>query len=368
MAETSAIEWTDATWNPITGCTLASPGCQHCYAADLAATRLSSHPSRKGLTRRNSAGIAAWTGEVRLNTQWLDQPLRWGRPRRIFVCAHADLFHENVPDEWIDRVFAVMALAPQHTFQVLTKRARRMREYFARGGDGFMAAEARIEHRAKRIARERGAPIPVGQTLLGTMPFPHVWLGVSAEDQQRADERIPDLLKTPAAVRFGSFEPLLGPLNLLLTDSNGHDISALRGIACDPTAPDGGDEYYRTGKLDWIIVGGESGRHARPMHPDWARSLRDQAQAAGVPFLFKQWGEWADQTDAEKVTGSAHRIFTADGKMLGVGVQNSRFGMGAVEPNWKERGGAWMSKVGKASAGRLLDGVEHNGMPEVRHG
>ncbi|ULB08735.1 phage Gp37/Gp68 family protein [Cereibacter azotoformans] len=129
---------------------------------------------------------------------------------------------------------------------------------------------------------------------------------------------------------------------------------------------DEGPSRKESAALDWIIVGGESGRHARPMHPDWVRSLRDQAQAAGVPFLFKQWGEWADQTDAEKVTGSAHRIFTADEKVLGVGVRNSRFCMGAVEPGWKERGGAWMSKVGKASAGRLLDGHTWDEMPEIR--
>lgn len=136
MADKTSIEWTrgpdgspGATWNPITGCTLVSEGCRHCYAAQLAATRLKNHWSRAGLARLNAAGEAKFTGEVRFNADWLDQPLRWRRPRRIFVCAHGDLFHEGVPDEWIDRVFAVMALAPQHTFQVLTKRPERARAY-----------------------------------------------------------------------------------------------------------------------------------------------------------------------------------------------------------------------------------------------
>ena len=130
MAETSTIEWTDATWNPITGCSVVSPGCTNCYAMTLAGTRLAQHPSRKGLTVPSKAG-PVWNGKVRFNRDWLHQPLHWRRPRMIFVCAHGDLFHENVPDEWIDQVFAVMAIARWHTFQVLTKRPKRMRAYFA---------------------------------------------------------------------------------------------------------------------------------------------------------------------------------------------------------------------------------------------
>ncbi len=373
MAENSKIEWTDATWNPITGCTLASPGCQHCYAADLAATRLSQHPSREGLTRRNAAGVAAWTGEVRLNEQWLDQPLRWRRPRRIFVCAHADLFHEAVPDEWIDRVFAVMALAPQHTFQVLTKRAARMRKYLA-ANPGI-----RIRTEMQRLA----GPLPVIEM---DWPLPNVWLGVSAEDQQRADERIPDLLATPAAVRFGSFEPLLGPVDLervgnlasirtafpgVVAEIELHmrpePISGFQVSAIGTPHPGQGIAFYQTPNhlggfsvgsqrwphLDFIIVGGESGRHARPMHPDWARSLRDQAQAAGVPFLFKQWGEWAPP-----------EVMTEDGAaQLAFGRRAERApSLIHVFPDETN-----MGRIGKRAAGRLLDGVEHNGMPEVRH-
>src|SRR5690606_34453266 len=182
MAEQSSIEWTDATWNPITGCSVVSPGCTNCYAMKLAGTRLQRHPSRAGLTIATKAG-PVWNGKVRLNEAWLDQPLKWKRPRMIFVCAHGDLFHEDVPDEWIDRVFAVMALAPQHTFQVLTKRAERMRRYM----------EPHDQRRADSLGRkvlDLGYREPLE---LLHWPLPNVWLGVSAEDQTRADERIPHL-------------------------------------------------------------------------------------------------------------------------------------------------------------------------------
>ena len=282
MAETSKIEWTDATWNPITGCTLVSEGCRNCYAARLAATRMKHHPSRAGLARLNRSGEAKFTGEVRFNEKWLDQPLRWKKPKRIFVCAHGDLFHEKVPDAWIDRVFAVMAMAPQHTFQVLTKRPERMREY--------------ITHACGRVADAvqplRADDRPVGPLphLDGGMrwwPLPNVWLGVSAEDQATAAARIPPLLAIPAAVRFVSAEPLLGPINLrrLRVAPDHHTmVDALDGYAIVDTP---GRERERAA-LHWVICGGESGRGARPMHPDWARSLRDQCATAGVPFFVKQ--------------------------------------------------------------------------------
>ncbi|WYK04437.1 phage Gp37/Gp68 family protein [Cereibacter sphaeroides f. sp. denitrificans] len=362
MAETSKIEWTDATWNPITGCTLASPGCQFCYAADLAATRLSQHPSRAGLARRNAAGVAAWTGEVRLNEQWLDQPLRWKRPRRIFVCAHADLFHENVPDEWIDRVFAVMALAPQHTFQVLTKRAARMREYVAQ-------VQAQVYWRDLAVAARKGRVGLVADMALlrdhGLGPLPNVWLGVSAEDQQRADERIPDLLATPAAVRFASLEPLLGPVDLTnIKAKAGAGIDVFSALEYDGDPDE--DVEFGTSVLDWIIVGGESGRHARPMHPDWARSLRDQAQAAGVPFLFKQWGEWGHAAPAPSGTPGKYAIASAP---LG----SDMFPTRVVPVDHYPRqfslfgGASVMERVGKRAAGRRLDGRIWDEMPEVAH-
>lgn len=239
MAEHSTIEWTDATWNPITGCSVVSPGCTNCYAMRLAGTRLRNHPSRAGLTQDSKAG-PVWTGEVRLNEDWLDQPLRWKRPRMIFVCAHGDLFHESVPDEWIDKVFAVMALAHWHTFQVLTKRAARMRAYMTAPGHA-----ARVWDCANVLSCQREKPpgIPISRTVppdddVASLVLPNVWLGISAEDQRRADERLPDLRATPAAVRWVSAEPLLGPIDADLTD------------------------------LHWVVAGGESGPGARPMHQD----------------------------------------------------------------------------------------------------
>lgn len=292
MSDQSKIEWTDATWNPITGCSVVSAGCKHCYAMRLAGTRLRHHPSRDGLTRETSAG-PVWTGEVRLNEQWLDQPLHWRKPRRIFVCAHGDLFHESVPTEWIDQVFAVMALAPQHTFQVLTKRAAGMREYLdgrPQGGWSYW------------IRKIRPPPTGIG-TLLSTVngSLANVHLGTSVEDQATADERIPLLLQTPAAVRFISYEPALGPLDLH------RDYFDDDGVAL-PGAPN-----PRPG-LDWVIAGGESGPGARPSHPDWFRALRDQCQAAGVPFFFKQWGAWAHSGDQAWLVGKKRAGRLLDGR------------------------------------------------------
>ncbi|MFO6447832.1 phage Gp37/Gp68 family protein [Erythrobacter sp. NE805] len=325
MADGTHIEWTEATWNPITGCSLASPGCTNCYAMKLAGTRLAQHPSRAGLTQDSRAG-PVWTGEVRFNEQWLDQPLRWKRPRMIFVCAHGDLFHESVPDAWIDRIFAVMALCPQHTFQVLTKRSARMREYLRHRWQEERAPENwneaafyRVHGAAEALDLHRYQASNIGGC--NWWPLPNVWLGVSVEDQQRADERIPDLLATPAAVRWISAEPLLGPVSII-------DAMWAR------------DAKDLTASIDWVVVGGESGAGARPMHPDWARSLRNQCAAAGVPFFFKQWGEW-------------YPAFANDYVVDATSVRETRDIDGAV-----------VHRIGKKRAGRLLDGVEHNGMPK----
>lgn len=275
MADTSKIEWTDATWNPITGCTMVSAGCTNCYAMGLAATRLRHHPSRAGLTRE-VGGRAVWTGEVRLNDQWMQQPLQWKRPRMILVCAHGDLFHESVPEIWIDQVFAVMALAPQHTFQVLTKRPERMLGYF------LNAPHQRWMKVMESLWKDR-----IASTVDRYGALPNVWLGTSVENQATADERIGPLLATPAAVRFVSAEPLLGAVRLdrvrPTASPNRKTLNALGGSRMHTG--------MRTG-IDWVIVGGESGKNARPMQPDWARSLRDQCESEKVAFFFKQWGEW----------------------------------------------------------------------------
>ncbi len=406
MADHSQIEWTDATWNPITGCSVVSPGCTNCYAMGLAGGRMRSHPSRVGLTRETKAG-PIWTGEVRLNRQWLTQPLGWKRPRMIFVCAHGDLFHEDVPDEWIDRVFAVMALAPQHTFQVLTKRSARMREYISGHKSmipylGRMPLERIHLEAAGHMGGDGGfmdALKKVGNVyslyLDAPWPLRNVWLGVSAEDQRRADERVPDLLATPAAVRFVSAEPLLGPI-----DFNRIDVAIwLDSYAKAPRERSEHDpdmrwpllapfehmpSGYSSPGLDWVIVGGESGAGARPMHPDWAREIRDQCGAAGVPFFFKQWGEWkpicamadgevdklyepppAEHPDASRRCKVPASVLDRDGARFDLDCWSRIVRKSTEErpPFWNGFGSMTMFDVGKKAAGRLLDGVEHNALP-----
>ncbi|SFG65743.1 phage Gp37/Gp68 family protein [Methylobacterium gossipiicola] len=377
MAETTKIGWTDATWNPVTGCSIVSPGCTNCYAMGLAGTRLKHHPSRAGLTTDSKAG-PVWSSKVRLNEAWLTQPLQWKRPRRIFVCAHGDLFAEGVPDEWIDRVFAVMARAPQHTFQVLTKRAARMREWFEErwqpapaqrivfpGLPAYdMPAQAEGDDRHERVYQATGEFLdldtvsdrfwnPDGSRKWQGWPLPNVWLGVSAEDQRRANERVPDLLATPAAVRFVSAEPLLGPIDFRdIKPLDRAELNALRGMNFDQGMP--------CERLDWVIVGGESGAQARPTHPAWVRAIRDQCATAGTAFFFKQWGSW--QPRAWCRDGGTHAMREGSGQISFQAIQS--------HPNSIERVGAgpeWsaFALVGKKAAGRALDGEEHNGMPPL---
>ncbi|MGB3044149.1 MAG: phage Gp37/Gp68 family protein [Xanthobacteraceae bacterium] len=360
MADHSTIEWTDATWNPITGCSVLSPGCTNCYAMKLAGTRLRNHPSRIGLTTKTKAG-PVWNGTVRFNEQWLTQPLDWRKPKMVFVCAHGDLFHEDVPDEWIDRVFAVMALSPQHTFQVLTKRAERMRNYMATARDRIVTVTSDgNENVSVHTKTAYHSTTHLGGKV--SWPVPNVWLGVSAEDQRRADERVPHLLATPAAVRFVSAEPLLGPIDLCnvgsaTTESARLGIDALRGNSGRP------GRVVARGcwpHLDWIIVGGESG--PRPMHPDWARSLRDQCDGAGTSFFFKQWGSWQPrQWRADGGTHAMHRDAPDYGCLQRIQSHPDSIERTSVGDGWQA-----FAHVGKKAAGRLLDGIEHNAMPETR--
>jgi len=365
MADQTHIEWTDATWNIVTGCSVVSPGCTNCYAMKLAGTRLQHHPSRAGLTASSKAG-PVWTGEVRFNAQWLDQPLRWARPRMIFVAAHGDLFHDGVTDDQLDQIFAVMALCQQHTFQVLTKRPLRMQNYIGqmlRGersiGNAALditpggSERARAAFRDDSIEIEDGAPIPY-------IPLPNVWLGVSAEDQIRADERIPALLATPAAVRWVSAEPLLGSIRFRgVSDDRQRQWDWLTGET---------GVMYRDGpdfdvgpRIDWVVAGGESGPGARPMHPDWARSLRDQCAAAGVPFLFKQWGaHLAVEWDYVDEFGWVYTVERGCDDRTG----DAYGDFGRHKPVDSPTGS--YINVGKKAAGRLLDGVLHDGFPEPR--
>jgi protein gp37 len=245
MADNSKIGWTQATWNPVTGCTKVSPGCDHCYAETFA-------ERWRGIPGHHfEAGF-----DVTLRPERLDQPLRWKRSRMIFVNSMSDLFHDKVPDDFIARAFAVMAEAQQHTFQLLTKRHARMRS--------LLSSPAFRENVYSYVAEGSVRPWQDDDSI---WPLPNVWVGVSVENQQWADIRVPALLRTPAAVRWLSCEPLLGPVNL--RDCDGLDVI----------------DY-----LDWVVVGGESGRGARPMAVEWAQLLLDQCAAAEVPAFFKQTG------------------------------------------------------------------------------
>ncbi|MBW4978299.1 phage Gp37/Gp68 family protein [Marinobacter adhaerens] len=288
MGQKTGIEWTESTWNPIRGCSRVSEGCRNCYAETVANRFKGPGEPYEGLIAKGGQ----WNGEVKLVEHKLDEPCRWSKPRMIFVNSMSDLFHENVDFETIHRVMLVMQKAQHHTFQVLTKRPERMLRFFKWWGGEC----------------ERSFP----------EVMPNVWLGVSVEDQATADERIPLLLDTPAAVRWISAEPLLGPV----------DLSSLP-YPCKVK-----------GNIHWVVVGGESGRNARPMHPDWARSIRDQCQTAGVPFLFKQWGEWLPvlgQSEGVPIWGKKHSF--EDGTFMG-----------------------W---VGKKDAGRSLDGRTWDQYPEA---
>ena len=344
MAEKSTIEWTDATWNPITGCSLVSPGCKNCYAMTLAGGRLKNHWSREGLTKPTPRG-PVWNGKVQFNDEWLTQPLHWKKPRMIFTCAHSDLFHKSVPDRWIDKIFAVMALAPQHTFQVLTKRPERMLKYLSHTvptTERFLTSPKRRDFVICDTIRsdQLNGRLPGMGLNEAPWPLPNVWLGVSVEDQKRTYERIPVLLGTPAAVRFVSVEPLLGPINLTpyLTRMVVRSNEELTDAMVDKGFSFEGGQGDHQG-LDWCITGGESGLNARPMHSDWARSIRDQCVNVGVPFFFKQWGEWAPEAIA----------FLGSWKG-----QHETY-------KWSDAGAV---RFGKKKAGRILDGRTWDEMPK----
>jgi protein gp37 len=291
----NGISWTDKTWNPVVGCSIVSPACTNCYAMAQAARiqRMTGGNTHYAGTTREVNGKPVWTGKlVQAPDHILTAPLRWRRPSRVFVNSMSDLFHDDMPEEWIDTVFAIMARAQHHTFQVLTKRPVRMRRYMSHAG------------RHHRV-----------------WPPPNVWLGVTAEDQAHANERIPDLLVTPAAVRFVSAEPLLGPVSF------------------------GGMLRH----LDWIIVGGESGRGARPMHPDWVRAIREQCSEAGVAFHFKQWGSWAPNDTGHPITGQS-----VTGRPGGLFASHT-FSDGTL-----------MNRTTTRCAGRGLDGAIHDAFPEPK--
>lgn len=292
MSDKSAIEWTDASWNPVRGCTKVSPGCAHCYAETFAERfrGVSGHPYEQGF-------------DLRLVPEKLTDPLRWKKPRRVFMNSMSDLFQDGVPDSYIDQVFAVMALPgastratgryTPHTFQILTKRPARMLAYLTHPD-----RKSLVQRAALLSVRERGAT-------WGTpymWPLPNVWLGVSVENQHFADERIPLLLQTPAAVRFISAEPLLGHVDIEGALRGYPRQTSERRYVTRDMAIDAGDralagslysdeEWEQTSPaLNWVIIGGESGPGARPMDLAWARAIVQQCQAADVPVFVKQLG------------------------------------------------------------------------------
>lgn len=290
------IEWATDVWNPVTGCTKVSEGCRNCYAEGIA---------------KRFWGERKFT-DVRCHPDRLDAPRHWKKPRRVFVNSMSDLFHPDVPFEFIDRVFGAMTMACEHTFMILTKRPRMMLDWFNW----------------------------TTHNKTGLWPLPNVWLGVTVENQKAANERIPLLLKTPAVVRFVSVEPMLGEVDM---------TQAMYGINPPGMNVFGfTDGFGYEACLDWVICGGETGPGARPMHPDWARSLRDQCQSAGVPFFFKQWGEYLDIDTAmvRELTTSYDSKYMPYTKVPGYELPFVR--------------------VGKKLAGRLLDGREWNEIPGVK--
>ncbi len=297
MSDGSKIEWCDATWQPTTGCLRVSPGCgTHeggCYAERLA-YRLEHYlkqPKYAGTTRMTAHG-PRWTGRVNLHPSALTIPLHWRSPKRIFVDSMSDLFHDAVPDDFIDRVFGVMNACEYwgsasgdafrwHTFQVLTKRSRRMREY--------LSADRRKAW-ARAAANYGGGhnPDALYDQIAGRKgPPPHIWCGVSAENQEMADERVLDLIQTNTAVRFVSVEPMIGPIDLTNGKANRWSVptrtdSGGRGVEwTDP-----GESFIPS--LDQVIVGCESGPNARPLQESWVRLLRDQCERSGTAFFLKQ--------------------------------------------------------------------------------
>jgi protein gp37 len=332
MGDQTGIEWTDATWNPVSGCTKRSQGCKNCYAEALFPRP---YPGRKFT-------------DIRVHPGRLGQPLKWRKPRRVFVNSMSDLFHESIPFEFIDKVFAVMALAPRHTFQVLTKRHERMEEYLARPNR---------EKWIKGVAWEMLGHLPKYRhenLFARPWPLPNLWMGVSVEDQENANERVPYLLRSPAAVRFLSCEPLLGAIDLrsLQLDNETtidamtgcHSGKASRAAPLPPILP----------AIDWVIVGGESGHKARPMHPEWARALRDQCKPNGVPlaeFFFKQWGSWAPGENNAGPATRTEQVARWFGGEWHVGTLTPKQSVATHRYDEPD-----VYRLGKKHAGRMLDG------------
>lgn len=376
MSDTK-IEWAHPpgydgeTWNPTLGCSKISPGCKGCYAI-RSVRRMSGNPNAKiaaanaGLVVMTGAGLN-WTGKVNTLKDRLSIPLKKKRPTAYFVNSLSDLFHEEITDEFIDQVFAMMALCPQHRFLILTKRPARMLTYLSYERRPHVLRDAIYRWHASqacsgfRLSNSlKEHPLAVAQELSNRLnsplwPLRNVWLGVSVENQATADERIPLLLQAPAAKKFISYEPALGPIDFWYPESlypggpktccDGRECGCM-GKPIDPPLIYG---------IDQIIIGGESGPDARPMHPGWVTSTRDQCLAANVAFFFKQWGAYVPWGLAQKpVLDRGRRYVFFDGKCLKFDDTN-----GGLD----KRDSAIMQHVGKKQAGAMLEGREWREFP-----
>ena len=390
MADKTGIEWTDATWNPIRGCSRVSEGCRFCYAEATAARFIDPGQPYEGLAERTDAG-PRWTGEIAFVDSKLFEPLRWQKPRRIFTNSMSDLFHEGLSNEEIAVIFGVMLASRRHQFQVLTKRPARARAWFewiesrfeGTMKEGQHAGHLVLAYAAQRAARIEGLARDEvfrlaksgekdeaqkqldianearrrGQSMLTIKaedvhwPAPNVLLGVSVEDQAAADERIPDLMACPAALRFLSCEPLLGPVDIERFIRSGQNAD--------------GEPIGFSDAIGWVIVGGESGTGARPMHPDWARRLRNQCAEADVPFFFKQWGRWAPSSRRREIGEHGPKLdplleqmrwLFIDGRSVLAG-EGLDLGRGELP--------VLMRPVGKKKSGNLLDGERLQAFPET---
>lgn len=306
MSSKTKIQWTDVSWNPVRGCSLVSAGCQNCYAMKTAHRFSKPGMAYEGLTEFGPQG-PRWNGKITLVQKLLDAPLHWKTPRRVFVNSMSDLFHEDVPFDFIDKVFAVMLCSPRHTFQILTKRPARMLEYM-----NFDSGFGRTGYIWGAAYKVSGIKVPKGK-MPPQFPYPHVWLGVSVEDQATAEARIPLLLQTPAAVHWISAEPLLERVNLD------------RYLGVYEEDLDVGFARVHRG-LDWCVIGGESGPGARPCDLSWIRSLKDQCQEAGVKCFVKQLGsKWYDTSARCGIKGSI-TVGVDDGPWTWVTQENRKGG------------------------------------------
>lgn len=386
----TGVDWAHYGWNPLIGCSRQSAGCRNCYAETMAARVANAGQAklRRGgvLTATEAAyrdvvrwerggmlpggnadkALPRWSGIVRLLPDRLGDPVETRAGGRVFADGLSDLFHPSVPYEAIAVIFGAMLAAPHHRFLVLTKHPDRAADWFSWIESQPLGPVTECSWAALSAERDRigdGGPIHTRGAAVQSWPPSHVWLGTSVEDQPTTARRVSHLLRCPLPVLWISAEPLLGPVNLTHLDVDGYDgaggmyqVNALTGRNTDMGRP-----CESTRRLSWVVAGGESGHGARPMHPDWPRSLRDQCAAARVPFFFKQWGEWAPAKPSDPDLPSRAGYVGPDG--------GSRLPPGdgsySSPRRLEELGCAFMARFGKSAAGRLLDSVLHDEYPEA---